>query len=127
MLECGWFWGLASNESESDLDKRSASGPKGGLRQLRRYFKTEVGRLWASVGNAAVCVVHTVRRTSIALLCVRRAKALFLSGCESILPRSHWVLRVMDVCARRLIGFGVERASIDGVSVCRMFNQAIAP
>ena len=24
------------------------------------------------------------------------------------------------------LGFGVERASIDGVSVCRMFNRAIA-
>ena len=33
---------------------------------------------------------------------------------------------VMDVFTRRIIGFGVERASIDGVSVCRMFNHAIA-
>ena len=46
--------------------------------------------------------------------------------CESILLRSHWVLVVMDVFTRRLVGFGVERASIDGVSVCRMFNRAIA-
>jgi transposase InsO family protein len=45
---------------------------------------------------------------------------------ESILLRSHWVLLVMDVCTRRLVGFGVERANIDGVSVCRMFNRAIA-
>ena len=49
-----------------------------------------------------------------------------LFRCESILLRSHWVLVVMDVCTRRLVGFGVERASIDGVSVCRMFNRAIA-
>jgi len=49
-----------------------------------------------------------------------------LFRCESILLRSHWVLVVMDVCTRRLIGFGVERASIDGVSLCRMFNRAIA-
>ena len=49
-----------------------------------------------------------------------------LSRCESILLRSHWVLVVMDVCTRRLVGFGVERANIDGVSVCRMFNHAIA-
>jgi transposase InsO family protein len=49
-----------------------------------------------------------------------------LFRCESILLRSHWVLLVMDVFTRRLIGFGVERASIDGVSVCRMFNRAIA-
>ena len=33
---------------------------------------------------------------------------------------------VMDVFTRRIVGFGVERADIDGVSVCRMFNQAIA-
>jgi len=40
--------------------------------------------------------------------------------------RSHWVLMVMDVFSRRIVGFGVERASIDGVSLCRMFNHAIA-
>ena len=49
-----------------------------------------------------------------------------LFRCESILLRSHWVLLVMDVFTRRLIGFGVETASIDGVSICRMFNHAIA-
>ena len=27
---------------------------------------------------------------------------------------------------RRIIGFGVERADIDGGAVCRMFNRAIA-
>ena len=39
---------------------------------------------------------------------------------------SHWVLAVMDVFTRRIVGFGVERARIDGVSVCRMFNRALA-
>jgi putative transposase len=48
-----------------------------------------------------------------------------LFRCESILLRSHWMLVVMDVFTRRLVGFGVEPASIDGVSVCRMFNRAI--
>jgi transposase InsO family protein len=52
--------------------------------------------------------------------------SLDLFRCESILLRGHWVLLIMDVCTRRLIGFGVERASIDGVSVCRMSNHAIA-
>ena len=33
---------------------------------------------------------------------------------------------VMDVFTRRIIGFGVEPAYIDGVSVCRMFNHAVA-
>jgi putative transposase len=49
-----------------------------------------------------------------------------LFRCESILLHSHWVLLVMDVYTRRLVGFGVERANIDGISVCRMFNRAIA-
>ena len=31
--------------------------------------------------------------------------------CESILLRSHWVLVVIDVFTRRLIGFGVEDGS----------------
>ena len=33
---------------------------------------------------------------------------------------------VMDLFSRRIVGFGVEREHIDGVSVCRMFNHAIA-
>ena len=36
------------------------------------------------------------------------------------------MLVVIDVFTRRIIGFGIERASIDGVSVCRMFNHAVA-
>ena len=43
---------------------------------------------------------------------------------ESILLRSHWVMLVMNVFTRRIIGFGVEPAYIDGISVCRMFNDA---
>lgn len=49
-----------------------------------------------------------------------------LFRCESILLRSFWVMVVIDIFTRRIIGFGVERADIDGVSVCRMFNHAIA-
>jgi putative transposase len=52
--------------------------------------------------------------------------SLDLLRCESILLRSHWVLVVMDVFTRRIVGFGVESAGIDGVSVCRMFNRASA-
>ena len=33
---------------------------------------------------------------------------------------------VIDVFTRRLVGFGVEGESIDGIAVCRMFNRAIA-
>ena len=50
--------------------------------------------------------------------------SLDLFRCESILLRSHWVMLVMDVFTRRIIGFGVERADIDGVSICRMFSCA---
>jgi putative transposase len=52
--------------------------------------------------------------------------SLDLFRCESILLRSHWVMVVMDVFTRRIVGFGVERGDIDGISVCRMFNCAIA-
>lgn len=41
---------------------------------------------------------------------------------ESILLRSYWGLVVMDVFTRRI----VAREHIDGVIVCRRFNQAIA-
>jgi transposase InsO family protein len=34
-------------------------------------------------------------------------------------------LVVLDLFTRRIIGFGIDRADIDGVSVCRMFNDAI--
>jgi transposase InsO family protein len=47
-----------------------------------------------------------------------------LFRCESIVLKSFWVMVVMDVFTRRIVGFGVEPAHIDGVSVCRMFNQA---
>jgi len=44
---------------------------------------------------------------------------------ESILLKSYWVMVVMDVYTRRIIGFGVAAADLDGVRVCRMFNRAI--
>jgi putative transposase len=37
-----------------------------------------------------------------------------LFRCESILLHSHWVMVVMDVFTRRIIGFGIE-----GGAVCR--------
>ena len=43
---------------------------------------------------------------------------------ESIVLRSHWVLLVMDIFTRRIIGFGIAPTSIDSMSVCRMFNAA---
>lgn len=49
-----------------------------------------------------------------------------LFRCESILLRTHWVMVVMDVFTRRIIGFGVENGTIDGVAVCRMFNSVVS-
>ena len=45
---------------------------------------------------------------------------------ESILLRTHWVLVVMDQFSRRIIGFGVQAVAVDGVALCRLFNQAIS-
>src|SRR5437899_8242111 len=45
--------------------------------------------------------------------------------CESITLRTHWVLVVMDQFTRRIIGFGVHRGIVDGLALCRMFQQAI--
>ena len=52
-------------------------------------------------------------------------RSLDLFRCESIQLRRYWVLVVIDVFSRRLVGFGVERAPIDGLSVCRMLNRVI--
>lgn len=46
--------------------------------------------------------------------------------CESILLKSFCVMVVMDIFTRRIIGFAVKAAGIDGVSVCCMFNHAIS-
>ena len=49
-----------------------------------------------------------------------------LFRCESILLQSYWVMVVMDIFIRRIIGFGVAAANLDGPAVCRMFNRAVA-
>jgi hypothetical protein len=49
---------------------------------------------------------------------------LDLFRCESATLRTHWVLVVMDHWTRRIIGFGVHRALVDGAGLCRMFNLA---
>ena len=51
--------------------------------------------------------------------------SLDLFRCESILLRSHWVM--LDVFTRRIIGFGVERADIDGVSICGCSTAQLMP
>jgi putative transposase len=49
-----------------------------------------------------------------------------LFRCESILLRSHWVMVVMDVFTRRIIGFGVEEIkSIPYVPVSHPFVERL--
>jgi putative transposase len=47
-----------------------------------------------------------------------------LFRCESIVLKSHWVMVVMDLCTRRIIGFAVHAEHIDGPTLCQMFNVA---
>ena len=49
-----------------------------------------------------------------------------LFRCESITMRTNWVLVVMDQFTRRIIGFGIQAGTVDGIALCRMFNHAIA-
>ena len=48
-----------------------------------------------------------------------------LFRCESVVLRSYWVLVVMDQFTRRIIGFGIQCGDVDGLALCRMFNEAI--
>ena len=45
---------------------------------------------------------------------------------ESILLKTHWILLVMDLHTRRIIGFGVQAVVVDGPTLCRLFHQAIS-
>jgi hypothetical protein len=48
-----------------------------------------------------------------------------LMRCESVALRTYWVLIVMDQYTRRIIGFGIQAGVVDGMALCRMFQQAI--
>jgi len=39
--------------------------------------------------------------------------------------RTYWVLVVMDQFTRRIVGFGIHAGIVNGMAVCRMFNQAV--
>ena len=49
------------------------------------------------------------------------------SRCESMLLNTHWVMVIMDQFTRRIIGFGVHVGDVDGIALCRMFNEASLP
>jgi hypothetical protein len=52
--------------------------------------------------------------------------SLDLFRTESMLLKTHWVVVIMDQFSRRIIGFGLQAVAVDGVALCRMFNQAIS-
>ncbi len=45
--------------------------------------------------------------------------------CESMLLKSYWIMVVMDVFTRRIIGLGVAPADLDGPVICRMRSIAL--
>jgi transposase InsO family protein len=49
-----------------------------------------------------------------------------LFRCESLIIKTHWVMVVMDQFTWRIVGFAVQPGTVDGASLCRMFNQVIA-
>ena len=49
-----------------------------------------------------------------------------LFRCESIRLQTHWVLVIMDMFNRRIVGFAVQTGGVDRIALCRMFNQAFA-
>lgn len=51
---------------------------------------------------------------------------LDLFRCESIFLRSHWVLAVMDICTRKVIGFAVHEGPVDGFALRCMFTKVIS-
>jgi putative transposase len=48
-----------------------------------------------------------------------------LFRCESAVLRTHRILVVMDQFTRQIIGFGIHAGTVDGIALCRMFNDAI--
>ena len=47
-----------------------------------------------------------------------------LFRCESLTLNSNWVLVVMDQYSRSIVGFSAHSGNVDGIALCRMFNQA---
>ena len=48
-----------------------------------------------------------------------------LFRCESATLRSHWVMLVIDIYSRRIIGFAVHTGNPNSIAVCCMFNKII--
>ena len=46
--------------------------------------------------------------------------------CESLILKSHWVMVIMDQFSRRIVGFAVHAGTLDGPTICRMFNRIVS-
>jgi len=54
------------------------------------------------------------------------AWSLDLFRCESIHLKTHWVLVVMDIYTRRIIGLAVKSGSVDGPALCALFARVVS-
>jgi putative transposase len=52
--------------------------------------------------------------------------SLDLFRCESIHLRSFWVMVVMDVYSRKIIGYSIQTKACTGQSVCRMLGETLS-
>jgi transposase InsO family protein len=52
--------------------------------------------------------------------------SVYFFRCESLILKSHWVMVVMDQFSRQIVGFAVQGGTLDGPTVCRMFNCIIS-
>jgi hypothetical protein len=53
--------------------------------------------------------------------------AAFVPSVKSVSSVAQPILvAAMDQFSRRIIGFGMQAAAVDGVALCRMFNQAVS-
>ena len=43
---------------------------------------------------------------------------------ESITLKTHWIMVVIDQYTRRIVSFAVHAGTVDGSTLCRMFNEA---
>jgi len=50
--------------------------------------------------------------------------SIYLFRAESITLKTHWIMVVMDQYTRRIIEFALKAGNVDGLTLCRLFNQA---
>ncbi len=90
--------------------------------EISRY---SVGRILSKVGIHS----HPSRQGPSWLTFLSQSKdslwSLDLFRCESATLKSHWVMVVLDVFTRRIVGFSVHSGNCNPAANCRMFNQIV--